>query len=319
MKTNLNYRLFLLLLAFLVCVVLSVIVNVFYGIDIVYTHLFYIPIILTGVWYPRYVIPLAVSLGLFHIGCDYATAETFKIGALLRAVLFIAVAYVTRYLTLQRDRLLYSLRASEESFASAFRLSPAPLIISLIDDGHFLDVNEQGLTMLGYEREEILGHPSTQLYIFADCDIKKNLDAKISHQGFLRDEPIQLRTKQGEIRETLWSADTIIYKDRKVVLSLFYDITERQQAENERVRLISELQKALSEVKVLSGLIPICASCKKIRDDKGYWNLLESYIESHSSAEFSHGLCPECTKKLYPVFYEKHYKKKHPDKDDDFQ
>jgi hypothetical protein len=96
-----------------------------------------------------------------------------------------------------------------------------------------------------------------------------------------------------------------------VILSLFFDITERQQVEYERARLISELQKALSEVKVLSGLIPICASCKKIRDDKGYWNRIESYIEAHSAAEFSHGICPECTKKLYPDFYEKHYKKHH--------
>jgi hypothetical protein len=129
-------------------------------------------------------------------------------------------------------------------------------------------------------------------------------------QGYLRDELIQLRTKGGETREALWSAETITYRDRNVILSLFYDITERQQAENERARLIAELQKALSEVKVLSGMIPICSSCKKVRDDKGFWNQIESYIESHSAAEFSHGMCPECTKKLYPAFYEKHYKNK---------
>jgi PAS domain S-box-containing protein len=305
-----NFKLFYLALAFLVCVVLAVIVNVRYGIDIVYTHLFYIPIILTGVWYPKYAVMFAAALGLVHIACDYATAETFKIGALLRAVLFVVVAYVTSYLTLRRDKLLYSLRASEESFATAFRFSPAPLIISSTDDGRFIDVNERGLTMLGYMREEILGHPSAQMYIFTDDDVKKTLEAKMRKEGFLRDESIRLRTKQGETREALWSAGTIMYKDRYVVLSHFYDITERQQAENERARLISELQQALSEVKVLSGMIPICASCKKIRDDKGFWNQIESYIESHSAAEFSHGMCPECMKKLYPAFYEKHYKNK---------
>lgn len=63
---------------------------------------------------------------------------------------------------------------------------------------------------------------------------------------------------------------------------------------------ISRLETALKNVKVLKGLIPICASCKKIRDDKGYWNHLESYIKVHSDADFTHGLCPECTKKLYP-------------------
>ena len=61
----------------------------------------------------------------------------------------------------------------------------------------------------------------------------------------------------------------------------------------------NELQKALSEIKTLSGLLPICASCKKIRDDKGYWNQIELYIRDHTEAEFSHSLCPNCAEKLY--------------------
>ena len=69
-------------------------------------------------------------------------------------------------------------------------------------------------------------------------------------------------------------------------------------------QLFIELQKALTQVKQLSGLLPICASCKKIRDDKGYWNQIESYIRDRSEAEFSHGICPECMKKLYPGFDE---------------
>ncbi len=81
------------------------------------------------------------------------------------------------------------------------------------------------------------------------------------------------------------------------------EIGERKRVENEREKLIHELQEALAEVKTLSGLLPICSSCKKIRDDKGYWNQIESYISEHSEAEFSHGICPECAKKLYPEFY----------------
>ncbi|MCX5829217.1 MAG: response regulator transcription factor [Deltaproteobacteria bacterium] len=65
---------------------------------------------------------------------------------------------------------------------------------------------------------------------------------------------------------------------------------------------VQELQKALNEVRTLRGIIPICASCKNIRDDKGYWNQVEAYIRDHSEAEFSHGICPECLKKLYPEF-----------------
>jgi len=78
------------------------------------------------------------------------------------------------------------------------------------------------------------------------------------------------------------------------------DITEHKQAEEQRDRLILDIQKALSEVKTLRGFLPICSHCKKIRDDKGYWNQIESYIRDRSDAEFSHGICPECAKKLYP-------------------
>jgi FixJ family two-component response regulator len=85
------------------------------------------------------------------------------------------------------------------------------------------------------------------------------------------------------------------------------EVAQRKQAEEEREKLIRELQYALSEVKTLSGLLPICASCKKIRDDKGYWSQIEEYIRKHSDAEFTHGLCPGCAEKLYPEFY-KHKK-----------
>jgi hypothetical protein len=72
----------------------------------------------------------------------------------------------------------------------------------------------------------------------------------------------------------------------------------------EREKLIEELRDALSKVKLLSGFLPICASCKKIRDDKGYWRQIEAYIRDHSEAEFSHGVCPECARKLYPDFFQ---------------
>ena len=78
------------------------------------------------------------------------------------------------------------------------------------------------------------------------------------------------------------------------VLARVRDITPRKNAEEERERLIKELQDALGQVSELSGLLPICASCKSIRDDKGYWTRLEAYISAHSKAEFSHGICPEC-------------------------
>lgn len=79
----------------------------------------------------------------------------------------------------------------------------------------------------------------------------------------------------------------------------------RQRAEAERERVILELQRALAEVKALSGLLPICSNCKKIRDDHGYWNQIEGYIASHSDAQFTHGICPDCARLLFPEVFEK--------------
>jgi len=78
------------------------------------------------------------------------------------------------------------------------------------------------------------------------------------------------------------------------------EIRARQMAEREREQVINELQTALSNIKQLKGLLPICASCKKIRDDQGYWQQVEEYLLEHSEAEFSHSLCPDCIRKLYP-------------------
>lgn len=82
------------------------------------------------------------------------------------------------------------------------------------------------------------------------------------------------------------------------------DITARKQTEAERERLVEDLQKALAKVRSLSGLLPICAGCKKIRDDKGYWSQVESYLQEHSEVTFTHSLCPDCVNKLYPELNE---------------
>jgi len=89
------------------------------------------------------------------------------------------------------------------------------------------------------------------------------------------------------------------------IVESFQNITDRIEAETAKVELIDDLQEALDKVNLLSGLLPICASCKKIRDDKGYWNQIETYIRDHSEAEFSHGICPDCAQKLYPGLYKK--------------
>jgi PAS domain-containing protein len=81
------------------------------------------------------------------------------------------------------------------------------------------------------------------------------------------------------------------------------NITERKKTEHDREQLVQQLQTALAEVKTLSGLLPICAHCKKIRDDQGYWNQIEFYIREHSNVNFTHSVCPECSRQFYPTLF----------------
>ena len=85
----------------------------------------------------------------------------------------------------------------------------------------------------------------------------------------------------------------------------FRDVTDKRMTEMQLEKTVVELRKALTKVKTLSGLLPICSSCKKIRDDNGYWNEVEAYIHEHSEVEFSHGICPDCMRKLYPDYVRK--------------
>jgi hypothetical protein len=98
-----------------------------------------------------------------------------------------------------------------------------------------------------------------------------------------------------------WSLSFIVLS---ALLGIFWG--KIKQTDREKSEAIKELHKTLEEVKTLSRFLPICASCKKIRDDKGYWNQIEAYISEHSATEFSHGICPECAQNLYPdIFNEK--------------
>ena len=80
------------------------------------------------------------------------------------------------------------------------------------------------------------------------------------------------------------------------------DITNQKRLEEDKQKLLNNLQEALAQVKTLSGLLPICSVCKRIRDDNGYWEQVEGYIQKHTDATFTHGVCPECFLKMYPDF-----------------
>lgn len=222
-----------------------------------------------------------------------------------------AVLVIIRDVT-ERKKTEEALRASEMKFRMLHQsMTDAFAIVDM--EGHIKDYNESYRSMLGYAPEEI----SMLTYMDFTPEKWHEMEAAIiEKQVFTRGHSDiyekEYRRKDGtifpvELRTTLLrdTAGTPVS-----MWAIVRDISGRKRVEEERERLISELQKAISDVKQLSGMLPICASCKKIRDDKGYWKQIESYIKEHSEAEFSHGICPDCMKKLYPEVYERHFKDK---------
>ena len=199
---------------------------------------------------------------------------------------------------------LQVLQEREERFSIAFCANPAPVVITTVEEGRFIDINDQWLRIMGYVREEMIGRTAYELTIWTNHHAREKMIQKLTRQGFLHEELVWLRTKGGKIKDILWSAKIIRHNDHDVILSLAYDFTERKQTVEEREKLIIELEKALAEVKKLSGLLPICAHCKKIRNDEGYWEQIEIFIKERSDADFSHSVCPACVNKLYPELCE---------------
>ena len=111
-------------------------------------------------------------------------------------------------------------------------------------------------------------------------------------------KPLELLARVRTSLKLKSEIDTRKARERELVL----EIEERKKVEKAREELIKDLKKALSQVKTLEGMLPICANCKKIRDDGGYWSRIETYITQHSGVDFTHSICPDCAKELYPEF-----------------
>jgi len=187
----------------------------------------------------------------------------------------------------------------EKIFAS---LNDAVFIIDNITKV-IISCNPAAERIFQYKQKDLIGQKTECLHVNQEMQEKfrKTLHPTVNKGDVLHCE-YQMKRKDGS---TFISEHTVTgtFDDtgkRITGVHVIRDITERKQTEEQRDRLISELQKALSEVKTLQGFLPICSHCKKIRDDKGYWNQIESYIHKHSDAKFSHGICPECAKKYYP-------------------
>jgi len=206
------------------------------------------------------------------------------------------------------------LKKSEAKYRSLFESTPDAIMIT--DKHGFTDCNVATLNMFGFSsKEEFIGQSPAQLSTLKQPDGKDSQKASLEKieealtKGSTFFQWVH-RKKDGTTFPAEVMLSRLEVEGKNITQALVRDVTSRKQIETERERLINELQEAMGQVKILKGMLPICANCKKVRDDKGYWNQIESYVQQHTDASFTHGLCPDCAKQLYPELYAERKKKK---------
>jgi PAS domain S-box-containing protein len=168
-------------------------------------------------------------------------------------------------------------------------------------DGYFRRLNPAWERVLGFSRDEL---QAKQMFDFVHPDDRERTleqNRKVRAGGLAVDFENRYVCKDGSYRWFRWNARADL--ERQLIYSVARDITESKRAEEERERLLRELQAALSELKELRNILPICMYCKSIRDDANYWHSVESYISEHTQAEFSHSICPACDEKVRAIWF----------------
>lgn len=179
-------------------------------------------------------------------------------------------------------------------------------IVSIDPEERVQDCNPAFENLFGYRLEEMKGEAIDDFVAPGDLAAEALQLTRQAVRGEAGHAVAHRHRKDGSVINVEVHGVPLVVNGKLVGgFALYQDITERRRAEEEREKLVVELQEALANIKTLSGLLPICASCKKIRDDGGYWSQIESYISAHSQAQFSHGICPDCARQLYPEHYHK--------------
>jgi PAS domain S-box-containing protein len=221
---------------------------------------------------------------------------TLVLAITISGALTVKIILINRRLTVERKRA----EDNERYYRTLFEAGNDGLVI--VDfNGRFLDINSAAHSQLGYTREEMLLTNMEQLNDAAFKPLVRERFDKLCAEGHLIYETAHVR-KDGSVMPVEVNAKVISYGKQQAVLAAVRDQTERKKIELERERLIAELQQALAEIKTLRGILPICSICKKIRDDRGSWRKLETYISEHTDADFTHGLCEECARKHYSKY-----------------
>ena len=201
-----------------------------------------------------------------------------------------------------RKQIEEALAASEQRLRAVFEM--AAVGIAVVDcEAGFLQANSLFQQMIGYSEAELLQQNAFGFTPPQDWDKTRPLFEGL-RSGEIESCSVEMRFVRRDgsiIWMDVWATPLFDNAGRiEALLGVFVDATQRRRHVAERERLIAELSQALMTVKTLSGLVPICSSCKKVRDDRGFWNQLEEYLGRHSDARLSHGLCPDCAEEICP-------------------
>ena len=171
-------------------------------------------------------------------------------------------------------------------------------------DGQISAWNRGAEKLYGYSETEALKMKIDRLIPEDKKDETRTFMQQLINGEIVESLETKRMAKDGRVLD-IWLTITRLTDSNGKIISIATterDITARKLNEIKLQQTIDDLKKTLDEAQTLRGLLPICASCKKIRDDKGYWQEVETYIRKYMKVQFSHGICPECRKKLYPKF-----------------
>lgn len=207
---------------------------------------------------------------------------------------------IEREMESAKNRKARALAENSQRHLAAIVKSTDDAIYGLNLDGSLISWNRSAEKIFDYRAEEIIGRSVALLFPFDQHDeLIDNLQQIKRGESVGRYETLRVR-KDGQFIPVSITVSPIKDETGKIIgaSAIARDITQRKREERERNELIRELTDALKQVRTLTGLLPICATCKRIRDDRGYWQQVETYISSHTQATFTHGICPECLKRV---------------------
>jgi len=255
-------------------------------------------------WYIRTSNQIKQSMKSFQSFLKKAHTESISINPdMIQIDEFKKVAISTNRMLGDRILAEEALKKSEERFKALADTSPFAIYMSEGIEQKAMYINPTFFKLFGYTFKEVptvdhwwpLAYPDSNYRKQIADEWQRKVEHAIETESEIEPMEVVVTCKDGSKKNISWGFITIGEQNWACGLNL----TEQKRAEKERENVIEELQKSLEEINRLRGILPICSNCKNIRNDEGYYEQIESYIQKHSEAVFSHGLCPKCSDDLY--------------------